>query len=140
MVNLDDESVEARVEDRGFYDGLKRNSSIKQVHLLGHGVLNNNNHNFIIGGVLHEVLKVYQENSTHLTRISICFCNLINGGDDATATTLRRCTHLKHIDLSFCGITDEQLLQIVEGIRGHRSLEILIYLGIELEILVVKHL
>ena len=62
------------VEDRGFYDGLKRNSSIVAVELEGDvlGGDNLNINNTIIGGVLHEVLKVYQENS-HLTRINIKF-------------------------------------------------------------------
>ena len=108
------------VEDRGFYDGLKRNSSIVDLILLGD---NSNNNNTIIGGVLHEVLKVYQENSTLLTQISIRICNLVNGGEGAVAATLRRCIYLKCIELINCGITDEQLLPIVEGIRGHRFLE-----------------
>ena len=47
------------IEERGFYDGLKHNSSIKQMRLLGHSVgRNDNNHNFIVGGVLHEILKI----------------------------------------------------------------------------------
>ena len=117
VVNLDDNSlsVEARVEDRGFYDGLKRN-------LFGH-IMNNIYNHIIIGGVLHEILKVYQENSSHLTRIGITSCNLVNGGDGAIATTLRSCTNLKRIHFYDCAITDEQLLQLVEGIRGHRLLE-----------------
>ena len=109
------------VEDGGFYDGLKHNSSIREVNLRGDIMLNNNT---IIGGVLHEVLKVYEENS-HLTTISIRFCNLENGGDNAVAATLRNCTNLNHIDLSYCVITDEQLLPVVEAVRGHRSLEVL---------------
>ena len=52
------------VEDRGFYDGLKRNSSIVAVDLRGNIMLN---YNPFIGGVLYEVLKVYQENGSHLT-------------------------------------------------------------------------
>ena len=63
------------VEDRGFYDGLKRNSSIVNLSLR----LDNNT---IIGGALTEVLEVYQENGSHLTKISIRFCNLVNGGVD----------------------------------------------------------
>ena len=34
------------VEDREYYDGLKRNSSIQQVHLVGN-ILNNNNNNLM---------------------------------------------------------------------------------------------
>ena len=77
MVDLNDNAL--TVEDRGWYDGLRRNSSIKAIKLFGRNSLNN--HNFIIDGVLHEILKVYQENSSHLTTISIRFCNLVNGGD-----------------------------------------------------------
>ena len=120
VIDLDENALS--VEDSGFYDGLKRNSFIREVLLFGDNL---NNHNFIIGGVLHEILKVYQENSSHLTMINIISCNLVNGGDAAVSATLRNCTNLKHIDLSYCVITDEQLLQIVEGIRGHRSLEVL---------------
>ena len=118
VVDLNDNAL--TVEDRGWYDGLRRNSSIKAVKLFGNIL---DNHNFIIDGVLHEILKVYQENSSHLTTISIRFCNLVNGGDGAIATTLRGCTNLKQIDLSRCGINDEQILPIVEGLRGHGALK-----------------
>ena len=68
------------VEDRGFYDGLKQNSSIEALKLWG--LDDNNTHSQFIGGVLHEVLKSYEENSSHLTSISInrwgSWCNCHN--------------------------------------------------------------
>ena len=39
------------------------------------------------------------------------------------AITLRRCENIKQIGLYRCNITDEQLLSVVEAVRGHRSLE-----------------
>ena len=121
IVDLNENTLS--VADREFYAGLKRNSSIREVYLSENNILNDNNYNFIIGGLIHEILKVYQENSSHLTQISIYYCNLVNGGDDAVAATLRNCTHLNEINLICCDITDELLMPIVEGVRGHRSLE-----------------
>ena len=47
------------------------------------------------------------------------------GGDTIITTTLRMCTNLIKIELFDCNITGEQLLQMVEAVRGHRSLAIL---------------
>ena len=61
------------VANGGFYDGLKRNTSIYRLGLVGGNIVNERGRG---------ILKVYQENNNiHLTVISIVGCNLENGGD-----------------------------------------------------------
>ena len=102
----------------GFYDGLKQNKSIYKLSVDCDG------HN-IVGGVVEEILKAYQENNTHLTHLHIRYAG--NIGDNAIATTLRMCTNLKVISLYCCNITGEQLLSIIEAVRCHRSLELFLH-------------
>jgi len=47
----------------------------------------------------------------------------MNGADNIITTTLRRFSNIRHIRLNCCGITDDLLSQMVEAVRGHRSLE-----------------
>ena len=108
----DGEIVHVRVK----YEGLKSNTSI---HMLTFSC----GYATAVGGIGDEILNAYQENNRHLTHLHIQNADLQNGGDQAITTTLIRCTNLKQITLWDCGITDEQLLQMVEAIRGHRSLE-----------------
>ena len=75
----------------------------------------------IAGGVVHEILKAYQENNNHLTFIRISGARLQNGGGDIVANTLRRCTNLQRVDLYENNMTDAQLLPIVDAIRGHHN-------------------
>ena len=51
--------------------------------------------------------------------------SLENEAEHVIATTLRRCTNLQELELFGCNISDEQLLPIVETMRGRASLEIL---------------
>ena len=102
-----------------FFDGLKRNASINKLYLDDCRTY----HRIIVGGVDHEILKAYQENSKHLTLIRIGGVSLQNGGDDIIASTLRRCTNLKQIYLYENNMTAAQLLPIVDAIRGHNKLE-----------------
>ena len=103
------------VSDREFYDGFKSNSSISDVEL------HCNNRN-IAGGTVQEILKVYQKNS-NLTDILIENAGLQSGGDRVIVNTLRSCRNLQKVSLNDCNITDEQLLPIVDAIRGHHMLE-----------------
>ena len=100
----------------GLYDGLKRNTSINRL-----GLVEGN----IVDGILNDILKVYWEPNNNLSDIRIVGCNLENGGDGIIATTLKKCINLKCVALYQCNITDEKLMPIVEGIRGHRMLEVL---------------
>lgn len=112
-------SIRLLSTDTEFYDGLKHNSSIHYLWLWGY-------HCSLIGTtggeVAQEILKVYRTNS-NLTDFCVCSLDLHNGGGPIIANTLSCCTNLKSIYLSDCNITDEQLLPMVEAIRGHRSLE-----------------
>ena len=113
------------VTNREFFDGLKQNTSIREL-----GLVCNYHSRSIVGGVFHQILKAYQENNNHLTSIRIARTRLQNGGDDIIANTLRRHTNLKEIYLLKSNMTGAQLLPIVDAIRGghHHVLEIL-YLG-----------
>ena len=106
------------VTDVMFFDGLKRNSSIHELIL--------DCRQQSIGGVIYEILKAYQANN-NLTALVIANANpsLDNEGEHVITATLRRCTHLKRIGLYHCNINDEQLLPMVETVRGHASLDYL---------------
>ena len=111
------------VKHSAFYDGLKHNTSIHQLNISFQ-----NPYSTRVGGVVEALLEAYQENS-NLTGLSIHNADLQNEGDRLVATTLRRCSNLKHIDLYRSNITDEQLWPMVDAIRGHRSLKVLNFCG-----------
>lgn len=80
-----------------FYNGLRQNSSIHDLHVWGGS--------FIVGP-LPELLKVYQDNSC-LTNIMVVNArNIQDGGVNIIATTLQCCTNVKHINLGGCNIAD----------------------------------
>lgn len=108
--------------DSGFFDGLKRNSSICKLNLDG---THHNHRTLLSGGIIHEVLDTYQENNTHLTHLKVGNVLLQNGGEEILTATFQRCTRLIHIILQSCRMTAEQLLPMVDIFRGHPSLEIL---------------
>ena len=99
------------IANNEFFDGLKRNSSINNV------TLSCNYHN-LVGGIGQEILKSYQKINNNLTRLCIHDAVLDNGGGNVIAETLRWCTNIKIINLLDNRITDEQLLPIVEAIKG----------------------
>ena len=107
-----------------FFEGLKRNTSIRSLSL------HCDNRSIVGGwsnGLGHEILKVYQENS-NLTNLTIEFARDVeNGGDLAIAAVLRSCPNMKQLWLEECNVTGEQLLPIVEAMRGHMLQDI--YLG-----------
>ena len=108
------------ISNTEFFDGLKRNLSINNLELRC------NRH--ILVGVEHEIFKSYQKINNNLTRLCITEVVLDNGGGNVITETLRWCRNLKTINLSENSITDEQLLPMVEAIRGgcNTSLENLI--------------
>ena len=85
--------------NKDFFQGLKRNTSIHELQLVCQ------NHS-IVGGVIHEILNVYQENN-NLSSLAIGRADLQNGGGNVIATTLRRYTNLTRISLVNNGITDQ---------------------------------
>jgi len=102
--------------NKQFYDGLKRNTSIKKLDI------NCRNHN-IVDRVGHELLKAYQENGNQLTYLRIKDASLQYGGDQVIALTLQRCPTLNTLILNECRIDTNYLTSIVEAVRGHSSLE-----------------
>ena len=54
----------AVVEDRRFFCGLKRNTSIRNLYCDGV---------FVVGGVVHEILKVYQDKNTRTILLTFIF-------------------------------------------------------------------
>ena len=109
-------SLPLGVADREFYNGLRSNASIINLHLDCDG-------RNIAGVIAHEILKAYQKNG-NLTLLSIAL-DLQNGGDRVIGDTLRSCRNLQKVELNDCNITYEQLLPIAEAVRGHRMLEVL---------------
>ena len=107
-----------------FFNGLKRNASINNLELRC-------NQHTLVGGIGQIILESYQKNNNNLIRLCITDAVLDNGGDNVITETLRWCTNLKSINLGSNNITDEQLLPIVEAIKGgcYTSLESLILYG-----------
>ena len=106
---------------QALFDGLKHNSSICKLHLKG------DNRN-ALGDVGIEILRVYQDKRNQLTHLIIDdFLPLQqNGGGGVITDALSSYKNLKTIDLYSCSITDEQLLPMIDAVRGHRQLEELI--------------
>ena len=117
--------------DSEFYNGLKNNTSI--IELLINGYEHNSifsgravaamytRPQNIVGGVVQEVLQVYQRNSSHLTRLDIQHASIVeNGAVALIVDTLRNCTNLMSIAIQHCYIHEEQMVQIVEVISGNQ--------------------
>jgi len=118
----------AECDDSEFYNGLKNNSSITELIINGyeHSIFSGAMYTMpqnIVGGVVQEILQVYQINSSHLTRLDIQHVSIIENGAVALfVDTLRNCTNLMSIAIQHCYIHEEQMVQIVEVISGHHVL------------------
>ena len=123
-VALDVEEDPLDAANNEFFDGLKRNSSISDLEL-------HCRNQTLVGARREIILKSYQKINNNLTRLYIHHAVLDNGGGDAIAETLRWCRDLKWIIFSYISITDEQLLPMIEAIKGgcKTSLENLILYG-----------
>jgi len=99
---------------REFFDGLRRNTSIHNLEIYcSAGEYN------IGSGVLYEILVACQEK---LTDLFIDNAHFENGGHQTLMNLLRRCTELRIIALQYGNTTGEQLLPMVDAIRGNASL------------------
>ena len=105
-----DDSSRLQSTNEDFFDGLKRNTSIQDL------IISIDNHS--IGGVVHEILKAYQANNSHLALLYVHGTSLQNWGGQVVATTLRRCTNLRTIILQ-CNMTDEQLSRMIAAVTDH---------------------
>jgi len=94
---------------------LRHHSSIHKLKLIcgGHDISE---------GAVYDIFQVYQEKG-NLTSLYIDHAILQNGGDNVLVNTLRSCANLQRIILCRCDINGEQMLAIVEAIRGHNMLE-----------------
>ena len=101
----------------GFYNGLRRNSTIQKL------LLRCDNNDNVLGDIGNETLRAYQDNSSHLTQLKILQANLLQNEVEHVALTLRSCTSLNEITLYQCNITGQKLVSIVEALRGQTSLE-----------------
>ena len=112
------------IANKEFFDGIKRNSSIREL------VLHCGQH-ILVGGVEHEILKSYQKINNNITRLYIKHAVLDNGGGNVITETLTWCRNIKTINLRDNSITDEQLFPMIEAIKGgcNTSLEILYLYG-----------
>ena len=111
-----------RIRSWYIYRSPIKRFAIHIIHILG---IDLNNQVIEEGGVVEEILKAYQENNSHLTRLQIEHADLRNGGDRLVATTLNSCTNLKQISIRNSNISDEHILPIVQALTGHSSLETL---------------
>jgi len=101
-------------------DGLRLNGSIKELRLQYY---HHSSHRMVHSGIICQILEVYEKKNT-LTSLCIQDAPLyIWPISQVINTTLRRCTHLKQVELIECNMTDEELLSIVEAIKGHPTLE-----------------
>ena len=94
-----------------FIDGLKQNTSINSLRLQC-------NDNIVAGNDINGILEAYRLNG-NLTRLSIGY----TGNIELYIPRVRGFTNLNYVSLHRCNISSEQLLSIVEAIRGHRLLE-----------------
>ena len=118
------ENVAIEVTDENLLNGLKQNKSIQKLLL---DFCNRS----ISGTIIHVILRAYQVNN-NLTDIHIRHARPSHGqnGEDRIITnTLIPNTNLRNIKLIYSGITDEELLPMIEAIRGHRILENLALYG-----------
>lgn len=97
-----------------FFDGLKQNSSIRELTFESGDYDYNDAETF--DDVHYEILKVYQTNN-NLTEFSIRN-GYLHGGEHIMASVFRNSTNMTRIVLNNCDINDEQLLPMVEAIQG----------------------
>ena len=115
-------TIKLDVSNRGFFEGLRQNTSICNLFLDGR---NRNQRSPLVGGIIHEILNAYQNNNNNLTRIHVKHVDLQNGGEQILATNFRSCKNLNRIHLQRSRITDELLLSMIDALRRHPSLELL---------------
>jgi len=120
-VKLD--SIGLSITDSGFFEGIKKTSSIDTFKLSGYSIRSDIYNP--IGEVGCELLKAFQENSSNLTELRIWCCDISSIDERVINKTLSTSTNLKTLHFNYNNMTGEQILPMVEAIRGHGSLEIL---------------
>lgn len=114
------EGIGLSAKDSGFFDGIKQNSSINKFRLSGYADKENNS----IGEVGCALLEAFQTNNSHLTSLTIWSCNIGSVHERVILNTmLSDCKNLNEFSFNHNSMTDEQLLLMVEAMRGHPSLK-----------------
>ena len=120
FVKLEDIGLSAT--DSGFFEGIKQNSSIDKFKLSGYS--GNIPYYRPLGYVGCELLKAFQENSSNLIDLRIWCCDISSIDERIIInTTLSSCTNLQTLHFNYNNMTAEQLLPMVEAIRGHQQLK-----------------
>jgi len=117
---VETDGIRLSATDSGFFEGLKQNSSIREFKISGYSPIINHNP---LGEVGCELLKAFQENSSRLTVLRIWACDIGSVEELVISKTLSSCRNVKELGMNHNNMTDEQLLLMVESLRGHRSLE-----------------
>ena len=114
-----DRLAEAIVDNRTFFEGLKRNTSIELLTL--------GNFDFS-GGVGHEILNEYVLNNTNLYEFHARHCNLLNGGAGVLGSTLFTCRNMRYLHLEGCNIDDDSLNELAGVFTGMSKLHDIVLL------------
>jgi len=111
-------NVTLNTTNKRFYNGIRRNSSITELFL---NAITFDDKNII--DVALEVLKACQEKNI-ISKLLINTMPLMNSTDESRfIESLRGFTNLREITFVHSRITNDQLLPMVEAIRGHGLLE-----------------
>ena len=114
-------AAEALALSSSFFDGLRQNTSIQQLWMNYEDASTGN----VIDRVYNEIMRACQVNK-NLTYFYMVDADLQQrGGGYEITNTLRSCISLKDICFDHCGISDEQCILIVDAVRGHVALEVL---------------
>jgi len=120
------DNVALNTTNENFYNGIRNNSSITRLYL--HSITprphsnSNIRYNSIADAAL-ETLRACQEKNL-LTELHINSMPLVNSAEENRFVESLRClTNLRDITLIRSDITDEQLLPIIEAIRGYTLIE-----------------
>ena len=82
--------------NQAFHDGLKHNSSIRQLEL---GQRNCSE------GMGYDILNAFHEGNSNLTNLTVWACGLDNGRISVLASMIGKCKGLKRINFPFGAIT-----------------------------------
>jgi len=121
-VELD--SIRSLQTDSGFFEGIKQNSSIREIKINGYS----QNNQQPLRDVGCKLLKsLHGNNRRHLlTALHIWCCDIRSVEERIIINaTLSSCSNLEILCYNYNNMTNEQLLPLVEAVRGNRSLEIL---------------
>ena len=116
-------TLEWTVDARSLFEGLQRSTTIKLLSL--HGNTPTTIHDTRHGGIGIGILNEFVANSSSVTGITIHRCDLRGGVARALSQTITKCPTLNKFMTISCDIDNASLKEIVSGIKGLSSLQIL---------------